>query len=279
MMKTFLKRSCMALLAVALVGCAAGPTRNPRDPMESFNRAMFAFNDAVDEAALKPAAEAYQRTLPEFVQSGVGNFFGNLGDIWTAVNNLLQGKGADGTSDIMRVAINSTFGLGGLIDIASSAGLSKHKEDFGQTLGKWGVGAGPYMVLPLLGSSTLRDTLALPLDWKGDLWRAKDPVSARYAGSAVRLIGYRASLLDASNLIEEAALDRYEFVRDAYLQRRQNTINDGDTRKSMRFDESGRIQTNGVDDDLAGGTGLEPLYQSLVNRVKSVVAEPVAEKR
>ena len=278
MMMTFIKRGGMALLAIALVGCAANPTRNPRDPMESFNRAMFSFNDAVDEAALKPAAEAYQRTLPEFVQSGVGNFFGNLGDVWTAVNNLLQGKGADGTSDIMRVAINSTFGLGGLIDIASSAGISKHKEDLGQTLGKWGVGAGPYMVLPLFGSSTLRDTLALPLDWKGDLWRYKDPVSVRYAGAAVRVVGQRANVLDASNLIEEAALDRYEFVRDAYLQRRQNTIDDGDTRKSMSFDENGRIQTNGADADGADGTS-EPFYRSLVNRVKSVVTEPAAEKR
>jgi phospholipid-binding lipoprotein MlaA len=278
-MKNLMKYSGLALMAIALVGCATSPTQNPRDPIESFNRVMFSFNDAVDEAALKPVAEAYKKTLPEFVQSGVGNFFGNLGDVWTAVNNLLQGKGADGTTDLMRVAINSTFGLGGLINIASSAGLPKHKEDFGQTLGKWGVSAGPYIVLPLLGPSTTRDTIALPLDWKGDLWRYTDPVSTRYAGSAVRVIGQRAGVLDASNLIEEAALDRYEFVRDAYLQRRQNTIDDGDTRKSMRFDDNGRIQTNGEDESLADGARLEPFYKTLVNKVRSAVSVSSTEKR
>lgn len=272
-MMNFLKRSVMALAAVALVGCAANPVRNPRDPMESFNRAMFNFNDAIDQAALKPAAEVYQRSLPDFVQQGVGNFFGNLGDIWTAVNNLLQGKGGDGTTDLMRVAVNTTFGLGGLIDIASSAGMPKHKEDLGQTLGKWGVSAGPYLVLPLLGPSTLRDTLALPGDWKGDLWRYTDPVSTRYTGSALRLLGQRAAVLDASNLIEEAALDRYEFVRDAYLQRRQNTIDDGDTRKSMRFDDNGRILTNGEEESLADDGSSEPFYKSLVNRVKAAVVQ------
>ena len=273
-MINLIKRSSMALLAVALVGCASTATQNPRDPIESFNRAMFTFNDAVDEAALKPAAEAYQRFLPDFVQSGIGNFFGNIGDVWTAANNLLQGKGADGTSDIMRVAINSSFGLGGLIDIASAAGLTKHKEDFGQTLGKWGVSAGPYIVLPLLGPSTLRDTAALPLDWKGDLWRSTDPANVRNIGSAVRVVNQRAAVLDASNLIEEAALDRYEFVRDAYLQRRQNTIDDGNARKSLRFDESGRIQTTGEDEALADNASGEPYYKILVNKVRDIVSAP-----
>ena len=277
-MINLIKRSCMALLAVALVGCASTATQNPRDPIESFNRAMFTFNDAVDEAALKPAAEAYQRLLPDFVQSGIGNFFGNIGDIWTAANNLLQGKGADGASDIMRVAINSSFGLGGLIDIASPAGLPKHKEDFGQTLGKWGVSAGPYIVLPLLGPSTLRDTAALPLDWKGDLWRSTDPANVRNIGAAVRVINQRAAVLDASNLIEEAALDRYEFVRDAYLQRRQNSIDDGNARKSLRFDESGRIQTTGEDDALADNADGEPYYKTLVNKVRDIVSAPLKDR-
>jgi phospholipid-binding lipoprotein MlaA len=212
-------------IALALGGCA---TTNPKDPFEKFNRAMFSFNDAVDQAALKPAAEAY-RTLPSFMQTGVGNFFGNLGDVWTAANNLLQGKVADGMSDVMRVTFNSTFGLLGLLDIASEAGLAKHKEDFGQTLGKWGVASGPYIVLPLLGPSTLRDTVATPVDLTGDPWDYARPIRVRNLGYVGRVVDQRAAVLDASNLIEEAALDRYVFVRDAYMQRRESKVRDGDS--------------------------------------------------
>lgn len=222
-----LKRyASLALLALALTGCA---TSNPQDPFEGFNRAMYGFNRGLDDVALKPAATAYQAVLPNFVQTGVGNFFGNLGDVWTAVNNILQGKVENGMSDFARVGVNSTIGLVGLIDVASQMGLSKHKEDFGQTLGKWGVGAGPYVVLPLLGPSTLRDTAALPVDFKGDIWLYKKPVRWRNVGSFVRLIDQRAALLDASNLLEDAALDPYEFVRDSYMQRRQSLIYDGDS--------------------------------------------------
>ncbi len=216
----------MLAVAAALSACATGP--NQKDPYEKFNRAMFSFNDAIDQAALKPVATAYQTVLPTFVQSGVANFFGNLADVWSAANNLLQGKGAKGMSDVTRVAMNSTFGLGGLIDVASAAGLQKHNEDFGQTLGSWGVNSGPYLMLPLLGASTVRDTVALPLDWTGDPWAYKRPVRWRNVGSGVRIIDQRAALLDASNLMEEAALDRYEFVRDSFLQRRESRIDDGD---------------------------------------------------
>jgi phospholipid-binding lipoprotein MlaA len=225
-MRRFATQLSTLAMAFAVTGCAT--TSSPQDPLEKFNRAMFSFNDALDQAALKPAAQIYQSVLPSFVQSGIGNFFGNIGDVWTSVNNLLQGKLADGLSDFMRVAVNSTFGLGGFLDIASEAGMPKHREDFGQTLGKWGVASGPYVVLPLLGSSTVRDSLALPLDFQGDLWRYKYPVRWRNAGAVVRLVDQRAAVLDASNLIEEAALDRYEFVRDAYLQRRENKIHDGE---------------------------------------------------
>jgi phospholipid-binding lipoprotein MlaA len=215
---------------LVLTGCAS--TQDPRDPLQGFNRAMFGLNDAIDQAALKPAAKAYQSVLPSFAQTAIGNFFGNLADIPTAMNNLLQGKVADGLSDVMRVAVNSTIGLGGLIDVGSEARLTKHKEDFGQTLGKWGVAPGPYVVLPFLGSSTLRDTVALPVDYKTDLWTYKDPVRWRRVGSVVRIIDQRAAALDASNLIEEAALDKYEFVRDAYLQRRESKVRDGEDSKS-----------------------------------------------
>jgi phospholipid-binding lipoprotein MlaA len=216
-------RTGLLAVSLALAGCA---TANPKDPFEKFNRAMFSFNDAVDQAALKPAAEAY-RTLPSFVQTGVGNFFGNLGDAWTAANNLLQGKMADGMSDVMRFTFNSTFGIFGLLDIASEAGLPKHKEDFGQTLGKWGVASGPYLVLPLLGPSTVRDTLATPVDISGDPWDYARSINVRNFGYVARVIDQRAAVLDATNLIEEAALDRYAFVRDAYVQRRESTVRDG----------------------------------------------------
>lgn len=198
---------------------------NPRDPLEGFNRAMFGFNEKVDEIVLKPLAQGYQAVVPSFVQTAIGNFFGNIGDVWTAVNDLLQGKVTDGVNDIMRVAVNSTFGLGGLIDIASAGGIPKHREDFGQTLGAWGMRSGPYVVLPVLGASTLRDVLATPLDFKGDLWSYSTPLAVRYLGTVVRVVDKRASFLDASSLIEEAALDKYVFIRDAYLQRRASEVN------------------------------------------------------
>ena len=230
-MKRYLKNMLRAILVLAWVagmtGCATSGHSSKSDPLEPFNRAMFTFNDGVDTVALKPAATVYQQVLPTFVQTGVGNFFGNLADVWTAVNNFLQGKLEEGLTDVMRVAVNSTFGLLGVLDIGSEAGLPKHKEDFGQTLGKWGVKSGPYVVLPLFGPSTLRDTLALPVDLTGDPWSYAEPSSVFAAGSVLRVVDLRAAALDAGNLIEDAALDRYEFIRDAYLQRRESKVNDG----------------------------------------------------
>ena len=226
-----MNRVTKILAALALIGivsgCATANNRNPQDPFERFNRSMFVFNDTVDRVAVKPVATVYQKAVPQFVQTGVGNFFGNLGDVWTGVNNLLQGKFEDGLNDFMRVAVNSTFGIAGLIDISSEAGIQKHREDFGQTLGFWGVRSGPYVVLPFLGSSTLRDTLVTPLDIAGDPWSYKRPIRWRNTGTVLRGIDLRASLLGASSLVEDAAVDRYEFIRDAYLQRRQGKIDDG----------------------------------------------------
>lgn len=232
-MMTFFHRSTprtgamlLALVAASLLsGCATGP--NPRDPYESFNRKMFAFNDGVDKVALKPAATAYKKVLPQFVQTGVNNFFGNLSDLWTGANNLMQGKGKDGMTDFARFGLNSTLGLLGVLDIGSDVGLQKHNEDFGQTLGAWGVQSGPYLMLPVFGPSTVRDTAALPLDIKADPWAYKEPVYIRNVGTAVRAVDQRAAVLDASNLMEEAALDRYEFIRDGFLQRRESRIQDG----------------------------------------------------
>ncbi|WP_292934275.1 VacJ family lipoprotein [Noviherbaspirillum sp.] len=228
-------RIIVLALSLVLAGCA---TTNRKDPLEGFNRAMFQFNDKVDQVALKPAAEAYSN-LPTFVQTGVSNFFGNMGDVWTAINNFLQGKAADGLSDVMRVAVNSTMGLGGFLDIGSEAGLAKHKEDFGQTLGKWGVKSGPYVVLPLLGPSTLRDTIVLPIDYQADPWYYVYPVHVRNMGSVLRAVDQRAAVLDASNLIEEAALDRYVFVRDAYMQRRESKVRDGASPESHYEEDVG----------------------------------------
>lgn len=215
----------MLLMVAALTGCAStGTPSTPGDPLEGMNRAVFSFNDTVDRVALKPAAQAYEYVLPSFVQTGISNFFGNLGDVWNGVNQLLEGNGANGASDLTRVAINSTFGLGGVLDVATEARLYRQKADFGQTLGVWGVGAGPYIVIPILGPSTSRDTVALAVDSYGDVWRYKRPVNWRNVGYGVRLIDRRAQLLDAGNLLDDAALDKYQFLRDGYLQRRQSQI-------------------------------------------------------
>lgn len=232
---TTLPRARGLALAVAacavLSGCAA--PSNPDDPFEKFNRASFAFNDAVDRVALKPAATAYKKVTPSFVQTGVGNFFGNLSDAWSSMNNFLQGKGEAGMTDFTRFALNSTFGIVGLLDIASEAGLQKHDEDLGQTLGYWGVPSGPYLMLPIFGPSTVRDTAALPGDMWGDPWRHKEPVNWRNIGTGVRVVDTRAAVLDASNLMEEAALDRYEFIRDGYLQRRESQVFDGENERKQ----------------------------------------------
>lgn len=215
-----------ALLAVTLLFTGCATTNNPDDPYEGYNRAMFKFNEKVDKAVLKPVAKTYKKVTPSFVQTGIGNFFGNISDVWIGANNLMQGKGEDAANDFSRVMINSTLGVFGLFDIASEAGIPKHNEDFGQTLGKWGVGSGSYVVLPFFGPSTMRDAVALPLDLYTDPWGHVYPVRYRNAGIAVRVVHKRATLLDAEKLVKGAALDRYAFIRDAYLQRRQSLIND-----------------------------------------------------
>lgn len=256
-------RIIVLALSLVLAGCA---TTNRKDPLEGFNRAMFQFNDKVDQVALKPAAEAYSN-LPTFVQTGVSNFFGNMGDVWTAINNFLQGKAADGLSDVMRVAVNSTMGLGGFLDIGSEAGLAKHKEDFGQTLGKWGVKSGPYVVLPLLGPSTLRDTIVLPIDYQADPWYYVYPVHVRNMGSVLRAVDQRAAVLDASNLIEEAALDRYVFVRDAYMQRRESKVRDGASPESHYEEDVGPTFTEQEN-------AASPLNSSTLNVQSETSTEP-----
>jgi phospholipid-binding lipoprotein MlaA len=229
-MKIPFRLCSVVIITAALAGCATTPgaSSDPRDPFERYNRAMYSFNQGVDNTVIKPAAIAYADILPVFFQNMVGNFFGNIGDVWTAVNNFLQGKPRDGTTDAMRVVFNSTLGLGGLLDICTPAGIPKHEEDFGQTLAVWGMKSGPYVVLPVFGSSTLRDSFAKPIDLYVDPVAHVDHVPTRNVARAVRLVDDRAALLGTSTILDGAALDPYEFTRDAYLQRRQSRITDGD---------------------------------------------------
>lgn len=233
-MKISLKKTarwCGAVMALVFsTGCATVPggAHNERDPFERYNRSMYSFNKGLDNKVLKPVATVYADVLPDFFQTMVGNFFGNIGDVWTAANNFLQGKPRDGTTDVLRVVFNSTIGLGGLIDICSTAGLPKHEEDFGQTLGVWGVKSGPYVILPVFGSSTLRDSFAKPVDLIVDPVAQVNHVPTRNVARILRLVDDRAALLGTSDILDGAALDPYEFTRDAYLQRRQSRIRDGD---------------------------------------------------
>jgi len=220
-----------------LNGCAtAGSMANPKDPIEGFNRAVFAFNDGIDKAVFKPVAQGYVIALPYPLRLGVSNFFGNIGDVFIAVNNLLQGKLPEALGDMGRVAVNSTVGLLGLIDVASEAGLEKHDEDFGQTFGRWGIAGGPYVVLPFLGPRTMRDALAQILDSKTDPLAQLNRMASRNSLMATRVVSERADYLSTDKIIDEAALDRYAYVRDAYLQRRRSKIYDGNAPREVDDD-------------------------------------------
>ena len=216
----------MLVLAATLGGCATAGG-NPSDPLEPFNRAMFSFNDTVDDAVIKPVAKAYRAVLPGLVRTGISNVFSNLEDVWISVNDVLQGKFQQGFEDFGRFLLNSTFGIAGIFDIASEAGLPKNNEDFGQTLGSWGIGTGAYLVLPILGPSTVRDGFGLLFDVSADLVPRIDEVRVRNSLYLTRAISTRANLLDATSVIETAALDKYTFVREAWLQRRRNLVYDG----------------------------------------------------
>ena len=215
-----------AVLMVVVAGCAT-TNGDSRDPFESFNRSMYGFNQTIDEAVLKPVSTAYKQNLPEILQTGVRNFFSNIADIFISVNNLLQGKVIEAANDGMRFAVNTTIGGLGVLDWASQMGLEKHNEDFGQTFGWWGVGEGPYIVWPLVGASTVRDSVGGVIGAAVDPVRNHEPVISRNVMQVTRIVSRRADLLDASRILEEAALDKYIFERDAYLQRRRNLIYDG----------------------------------------------------
>jgi phospholipid-binding lipoprotein MlaA len=239
--------TAMLAMLAALNGCATGGSGsghgssdandgsdgsgNPQDPLERLNRATFAFNDALDRTVATPLAKGYNRVVPGPVRTGVSNFFSNLGDVVIMINSFAQGRVADGVSDVMRIAVNTVLGIGGLIDIASPAGLEKHDQDFGLTLGHYGVPPGPYLVLPLFGPSTFRDTANVV----GDVWAAPLgylPPGERNPLFVTNFISTRARYLGATDLLSAAALDKYAFVRDAYLGRRRSQLQ-GDQEESL----------------------------------------------
>ena len=232
----------VALLGVAawgLSGCASTnpSTANDKDPWESYNRTMFGFNEAVDNAVLVPVARAYQSVTPQPVRTGVSNFFGNLGDLWSMVNHALQGNGEQTYNHMVRFTTNTVLGLGGVLDIASSMQVPRNKQDFGLTLAAWGVNPGPYVVLPLMGPSTLRDTAALPVDFQGNVLGDLRPIPHRNMLRGLALVDTRSNLLGVTDTLDAAALDRYSLVRDFYLQQR-------DTRRELADDaNAGRIES------------------------------------
>jgi phospholipid-binding lipoprotein MlaA len=227
--------ACLLLSALMLSGCASGPDK--RDPLESMNRKVYAFNDAVDKAVLKPVTRVYVTVVPELARTGVSNFFSNLGMVVTTFNDALQLKGQQVPVDIMRFAVNTVFGIGGLIDVATELGIARNNEDFGQTLGYWGVKSGPYLVLPLLGPSSVRDGAALPVDFVvSPLSGTLDDERERWALLGLRVVDMRAQLLTAEAVLAQQ-IDPYSFVRDTYLQRREYLVRDG--RPATQTDGSG----------------------------------------
>ena len=238
-------------IAAALAGCTtirdarAGPGQR-LDPWESWNRKVFNFNDDVDKAVLKPVATAYSNVVPQPVRRGVGNFFGNFADAWSAINNLLQGKFQAASEDATRVGANTLFGLFGVLDVASEMGLEHHYEDFGQTLGFYGIGAGAYVVLPILGPSTVRDAAAIPVDRLAAPPSFFDGTRIPVGLTVLQIVNTRAGLLGASRVLDDIALDRYTFVRDAYLQRRRSLVFDGDVPETPAAPEAAASDAAGA---------------------------------
>lgn len=228
-----LRRLALAALVALAAGCATNGG-DPRDPIEGFNRAMYSFNEGFDQAIGKPVATVYRDVLPDPVRGYVRNFFANIADIFIGLNNLIQGKPADAITDWARFAFNTTIGVFGINDVASDFGLEKHDEDFGQTFGRWGLSDGAYIVWPFIGSSSVRDTAGLIFDYAVDPVVDHRPRDARNFMVVTRAISKRADLLDASRILEEAALDKYVFQRDAYLQRRRNQVHDGSPPRAQR---------------------------------------------
>ncbi|CAG9200034.1 VacJ family lipoprotein [Paraburkholderia sabiae] len=233
MKTTRIRVAGIALAVATLAGCATVQNPTKEDPFEGFNRTVYTFNDTVDKYALKPVAKGYVFVTPQPVRDSVTNFFSNIGDVYIAANNLLQLKIADGVSDIMRIVINTIFGVGGLFDVATIAKLPKHDNDLGLTLGHYGVPPGPYLVLPLFGPSTVRDGVGIVGNYFINPLTYVQPDSVSWALYGLNLVNTRANLLNASDVLEGAALDKYSFVRNAYLQRRRYLLTGGNASSAL----------------------------------------------
>lgn len=205
-------------------GCASGPQTNPTDPLEPLNRKIYAFNETVDGLVLKPAAIGYQAVTPRPIRVGVNNFFSNFGDFWSGLNGVLQLRPVVATDSFMRFSVNSVFGLGGVLDVADELGIERHPEDFGKTLGRWGVPSGAYLVFPIFGPSTLRDSTTILIENRYDPVSHVNDIRLRNSATALRIVDTRANLLRLTNFLDDAALDKYSFTRDAFLQKRRAEI-------------------------------------------------------
>jgi phospholipid-binding lipoprotein MlaA len=255
-------RYSLLILPMLFAGCAA--PHNPEDPLEPLNRGVYRFNDALDRAVLKPAAKGYSAVMPTTGKIMVSNFFSNLDDVMVTANDLLQFKLVQGFSDGMRFAVNSTIGFFGLIDVASTGGLYKHDEDFGQTLGKWGIGNGPYLVIPIIGPSTVRDGIGFYADLYLDPMYYINDMSTRNLAYLAQKITLRAGLLDQEKVMDEAQIDRYEFLRDIYLLHRQSQVYDGNPPRRK------------YDDDESDDTGL-PQASPASNKPSPAAAAPALQ--
>lgn len=245
--------------AVLLAGCASAPNRTAGDPLEPMNRAVFRFNDAVDQSVAVPIAKGYQKITPHPLRTAISNFFSNLGDLSNIANELLQLKITDATSDLIRFSMNTTLGIGGLVDFATLARLPKHHQDFGLTLGRWGIPSGPYLVLPIFGPSTFRDSVGLAVDVRFNPLNYAEP-AARTPLYILQFVSTRADLLGATNILEQAALDKYSFVRDAYLQQRRSRLNAGAeaTPALPNYGDEGESDSSGTPATPAPASGAAP---------------------
>ncbi|MFV0371380.1 MAG: VacJ family lipoprotein [Azonexus sp.] len=219
-------RSLLALGGILLASLSVA-AENPHDPYENFNRSMYAVNKTLDTYVTRPVAQAYDAAVPLPAKAGAGNFFGNVGEVWIGANSLLQGKPGDAGDSLARLLVNSTIGIFGLFDVASELGIERHNEDLGQTFAVWGAKESSYVFLPIIGPRTVRDTAGWAVEFFTDPLMGIKNYHTRYGAVALRFVDLRAGLLPADKIVEEAAIDEYAYVRDAYLQRRQNLIYDG----------------------------------------------------
>lgn len=267
--------AAVGVLSLGLSACVSVPHPDPNDPFESYNRTMFEVNEALDGAVLRPVARTYEVLVPNPVRTCVSNIFGNLGDVWSGFNSMLQGRGLDAVNTFGRVLFNSTVGLGGCIDVASMNGAHKIRNDFGTTLAVWGIGEGNYLVLPGLGSSTFRDTGGLVIDSVGKTaanlspWSI-DNVALRNPVVGLSVINSRAALLDADELADSIALDKYSFVRDAYLQNRRALVAE---KKAPEIKDGTQVPAWTKEDDSRYGPGENMFLKPTIDKYRPTMSD------